>query len=344
MKIFVSLSFLLTFAVFGAHAQEVLTGERRSDFAPYEALVKFKGDGRDLIDLPEVSSREVGGGIYHVKFDSIAGGRSDNYARATWDFIDHLRSRKDVQYAHPNWKFSFSAAPNDALYSSQWNLQVIGAEAAWAQTWANAQGHSNLRIAVLDSGKTTHPDLAGKWHSLERNVVTSSNSAVDMNNWRHGTHVASIIGASTNNSIGTAGVCPNCTLVAVKIDDYGTIYADYLIDGINWSIAQGVRVINLSLVLDSLPCNHFSLGALKDTVDAATASDVFIVAAAGNYSDDAIHYAPANCSGVISVAAIDSSNQLAPYSNYGNVTLAAPGGGGFLTLHHTALMEQELDA
>ena len=168
---------------------------------------------------------------------------------------------------------SARAATNDVLRGRQWNLDKVGAEAAWPI--ANGSG---VTVAVVDSGVDfQHEDLQGKLVP-GRDFVDKDDDAQDQQG--HGTHVAGLIGAATGNGRGIAGVAPGVKILPVRVLDAngeGTL-AD-VIDGIRWATANGAKVINLSLgdELQSIFGPGFS-DALRDAWDAG----VVCVVAAGN--------------------------------------------------------------
>ena len=215
--------------------------------------------------------------------------------------------------------------PNDSSWSAQWGLRQVRLPAAWDST----HGSSSVVIAVLDTGvDATHPDLAGA--TLPGYDLTNGDSD-PADDEGHGTGVAGVIAARTNNQQGVAGVCWGCSILPIKVlgsdgrGDLATVAA-----GIVRAVDAGAQVINLSLG------GPASLPALENAVAYATRNGVVVVAAAGNNGTSAPFY-PAATPGVISVAATDQSDDLYPWSNHGSwVTLAAPGcdttalrGGGY---------------
>jgi serine protease len=190
-----------------------------------------------------------------------------------------------------------------------------------------------VTIGIIDTGRTDHPDLINKWHPfLEYNAVNQFLDAEDNGTWAHGTAVASVAAAETYNGEGIVGACPYCSLVPIKVsDDFkgGEILLSYLIDAIDWARANQIDVVNLSLEGVGA-CSHEDLQGLQDVITNAVNSGVVVIAAAGNSASNASGTYPASCQGVISVAALNRSLALAPYSNYGSVDLAAPAGGGVL--------------
>ncbi len=233
---------------------------------------------------------------------------------------DRLRRRPEVEVAEVERTVRIAFTPNDPYYSLQWNLPKIRAP----QAWDRASGSSAVWIAIVDTGVDyTHPDLSSSRLYLGYDFVKKDTDPMDDHG--HGTHVAGIAGANTNNSEGVAGVCWGCDLLAVKVlDDHGMGYDSWVADGIryaaDWGVQFGKRtVINLSLggYGDSL--------VLADAVAYAQRQGALIVAAAGNDNTNWLFY-PAAYPGVIGVSATDANDQRASFSNYGSyVDIAAPG-------------------
>ena len=177
-------------------------------------------------------------------------------------------------------------------------------------------------IAILDSGVTcNHPDLAGKCVSPGKDFINNDDDASDDHG--HGTHVAGIAAASTNNGIGGAGVGYNARVLPVKVlGANGSGPTTAIARGIDWASQQpGVRVINMSLGAE---LGH-SDALMADAVNLARFRGVAVIAAAGNGGTDTFT-TPAAEAGVIGICATDPSDQRAPFSNYGpNSKTCAPG-------------------
>ncbi|HZG67089.1 MAG TPA: S8 family serine peptidase [Herpetosiphonaceae bacterium] len=204
--------------------------------------------------------------------------------------------------------------PNDTRYAEQWALNTIEAAAAWDRT----QGLTSVLIAILDTGiESTHPDLASKV-VLAQNF-SDSPSVTDRDG--HGTHVAGIAAAATNNAIGVAGLAREALLLNVKVlGDSGSGYTSDVAEGIVWAADNGAQVINMSLG-GSGACSTGELNA----VNYAWSKGVVLVAAAGNQNSSG-PFSPAACPNVVSVAATDITDARASFSNYGTtVDIAAPG-------------------
>ncbi|MGH2408152.1 MAG: carboxypeptidase regulatory-like domain-containing protein [Candidatus Limnocylindrales bacterium] len=223
------------------------------------------------------------------------------------------RGDSDVAFAEPDATVSATDVPNDPYYSSQWGLAKIGAPGAWSMT----HGSSSVVVAVLDSGvSTSQPDVAGK-------VVMSQNfsdSTTLDDIYGHGTHVAGIAAAATNNGTGGAGVGYSVSIANVKVlGDNGTGLYSAVSSGIIWAADHGADVINMSLG------GTASSSTLQSAIDYAWNKGVVVVAAAGNGATSAPFY-PAYYSNVIAVAATDNLDHLASFSDYGDwVDVAAPG-------------------
>ncbi len=230
--------------------------------------------------------------------------------------INELRRDTAVAYAEPNYRRSVSATtPNDPDYaSSQWNLRTTRADAAWDIT----RGSTSGIIAVIDTGvSVSHPDLAGKIVA-GYDFIDNDSDPTDLNG--HGTHVAGIAAAITNNGVGVAGMDWNARLMPVRVlDAAGNGYDSDIASGIVWAADHGAKVINMSLGgASSYP------QTMQSAIDYAYGKGVMIVAAAGNTPGELTY--PAACNHVVAVAATDSADNRASFSNYGSfVDVAAPG-------------------
>lgn len=223
-----------------------------------------------------------------------------------------------VEYAEPDFVAEAMDVPNDPLYVNQWALPKIKADYAWN----TSHGSENAVIAVVDTGVDgTHPDILGKVVSAFDCTVSSPcapSDPVDENG--HGTHVAGIAGAATNNSIGIAGASYNSKLLSVKVlDKNGSGYYSWVSNGIIQAADSGAKVINLSLGGSSASTT------LKNAVNYAWNKGSVVVAAAGNSGKKSRLY-PAYYPNAIAVAATDQNDKKASFSNYGLwVDVAAPG-------------------
>ena len=226
-----------------------------------------------------------------------------------------LRQNPDVIYAEPNYIAHVAdTIPNDPDWNEQINLQAIRAP----QGWDLNTGSSAVTIAIVDTGvDTTHPDLAGRTVP-GYDFVENDNTPQD--EFGHGTHVAGIAGAATDNLVGIAGVNWGAHIMPVRVlDASGNGTYEEVSNGIIWAADQGAAVINLSLGGDS------GSQTLEDAINYAIAQHVIVVAASGNAGIESLLY-PARYPVVIAVGAVDELNVQASFSNYGSdLDLVAPG-------------------
>lgn len=281
------------------------------DIVPGELLVKFKtSTGLSLIErihstVGAIKINEIKGlNIHHVKLPKSIG---------ISDAISAYEKMKDVEYAEPNHYRHILATPNDTYYSYQWSLPKIKAPLAWDVTTGDA-----VTVAVVDTGVDYgHEDLAGKVIN-GYDFINNDNNAMD-DHW-HGTHVAGTVATATNNSKGIAGVSWGAKILAVKVLDSNGGGTDLTVaNGIKYAADNGAKVINLSLGGPGYS------STLADAVAYAQSKGCIIVAAAGNENTSEASY-PAAYWNVIGVAATDSNDNRASFSNYGwYVDVAAPG-------------------
>ena len=220
-----------------------------------------------------------------------------------------------MQYIEPNYLVRIAdTIPYDPGWGYQYGLININAP----QGWDLNTGTAAVTIAIMDTGvDLTHPDLAAK---IVPGYDFVNDDAIPQDDHGHGTHVAGIAGAITNNTTGVAGVSWGARIMPVKVlDNAGSgTYAD-VAAGVIWAADQGAQVINLSLGGD------VSSSTLENAINYAYGKGVTIVASSGNDGSSFVLY-PARYPPVIAVGATDSNNNYASFSNYGlEVDLAAPG-------------------
>jgi serine protease len=216
---------------------------------------------------------------------------------------------KSSQAIQPN-----SQAPNDPLYSQQWNLHSLGVEMSWQETKG-----SGATVAVIDTGISQVPDLKETKFAEGYDFVNDQTDASDDNG--HGTHVAGTIAQSTNNGFGVAGIAYEATLMPLKVlsSGGGGTVAD-IAEAIRFAADHGADVVNMSLG------GGGESEVMQEAIDYAHKKGVVIIGAAGNSGQNSASY-PARYAHVIGVAALDASGQKAPYSNFGaGVNISAPGG------------------
>ena len=261
-----------------------------------------------------------------------------------------------VQEFEPDFVVHASAVSNDPGAASQWALSKIGATTAWNTT----TGSRSVVVATIDSGiDLAHPDLAANiWTNpgeVSGNGADDDHNgyADDVHGWNfvdntgnvqdgyyHGTHVAGIIGAVGNNGVGTAGINWQVSIMALKfMDNSGVGYTGAAIYAINYAtMMRRDHGINIVAINASFGGGTNYSTAMQDAIAAAGQVGITFVAAAGNggANNDATARYPSgyDLPNVIAVAATDSSDNLAGFSNYGATTvdLGAPGAGIYSTL------------
>ena len=269
--------------------------------------------------------------------------------------IQKLISDNDVDYIEPDYKITMDqdvhptepyslADANISQSLEQWSLNKVRASEAWTVT----EGSKDIVVAVLDSGiDYTHNDLKNNiWINPSEsingidddhngyiddmygwNFPAQNSNPISTINSNHGTHVAGIIGG-TGNSI--FGLAPNVKLMALKfIGENGTGSTSDAIRGIDYAIDKKVFAIN-----NSWGSTGNSV-ALSEAIARAEKAGILFVVAAGNgnngigFNIDEKKWYPAsyNNSNIISVAATNTTDLLAPFSNFGKylVDVAAPG-------------------
>jgi thermitase len=228
--------------------------------------------------------------------------------------------------AEPNWRLELASdwIPNDPLYPQQPALPVIGAPQAWA-LW---RGDDRFVMAILDTGaRLDHQDLQAR---LLPGYDFGNDDNEPNDPFGHGTYVTGIAGAVTNNARGVAAVAPHGKILPVKVfTDAGQGYLNDLIDGVNYAVAQGAHVINLSLGTTT------AMGTFETVLNNAWNAGVVIVAAAGNNNNTNPFY-PAYYPVCIAVAACNLDGTKSDRSTFGAwVDVAAPSGDVYSTTRST---------
>jgi serine protease len=232
------------------------------------------------------------------------------------DAIRVLARQAGVDAAMPNAVRHSFETPNDPLFvPAEGYFETIRLTQAWDLTHGSAGGV----IAVVDTGVSAVPDLSGQLLP-GRNFVANNTDARDDSIIGHGSLVAGVAAATTNNGIGIAGAGWDTRILPVKVLDNRGVGTDFQVtSGIVWAADQGARVINLSLG------GPATAAALCDAVSYAISRGVVVVASAGNSGTTIPNY-PASCPGAVSVSAADVNGDFAWFSNFGpTIDLAAPG-------------------
>lgn len=226
-----------------------------------------------------------------------------------------------VRYAEAERVYRVTRKPNDPYWGWQWGLSKVGAPKAWDK---ETGGRNAVTVAVLDTGiDLRHPDLAGR---VLAGPNVADNTEDPSDDHSHGTHVAGIIGAQTNNRLGVSGLTWGARVLAVKVLGADGSGSDCDIAyGMVAAADAGAKVQNLSLGSEGVGCGLLT----QEAVDYARDAGSLPVVSSGNGALKGNRTsAPANCDGVIAVGATDSRDRIAPFStHHPYVDVSAPGVG-----------------
>ncbi len=274
--------------------------------------------------------------------------------------LKELKNIPDVAWAEPNYALPIHFYPNDSLYVQQWSLETLDMPQAWnieqgsaqiivgvidtgidylhpdlqGQLWINAPEdiNNNGRFdpgdinGIDDDGNGYIDDVIG-WDFTDApdfpdngDYLDPDNDPMDEYPGGHGTPVAGIIAAKTNNTIGISGIAPNVKVMALRAGTAsGYLEEDDVAEAIIYAVQNGCKIINMSfgdVVFSYL---------LKEAVDYGYQNGVLFVASAGNSGNNTLQY-PASYDETISVGATDINNNLASFSSFGSkIDLVAPG-------------------
>jgi subtilisin family serine protease len=296
--------------------------------------------------------------------DADAQAVADQYALMS-DLVEYAEVNHQISLDDPIQKQNTRKAvyldvagpqPNDPHFVDQWALNNLGtnggkerADLDALEAWQTTQGSEEVVVAVLDSGVDyTHVDLkANMWfrpESIPAYVDDQLGTFNDLNGYNgtdniadpmddngHGTHCAGIIGAEGNNGEGVTGINWKVKIMPLKFLGRGGFGStNDAIEAINYAIDRKKKGVNVRVISASWGSTSRSK-ALEDTIRAAGEAGILFVAAAGNNgsnNDRWPHY-PSNYDlpNVVSVAALDRTDSLASFSNFGvkTVHVAAPG-------------------
>ncbi|MDD5626134.1 MAG: S8 family serine peptidase [Patescibacteria group bacterium] len=270
-----------------------------------------------------------------------------------------ILERPEIEWAEPNYSFQIAYIPNDPLYHEQWYLDKIQTPQAWDLTQG---GSADVTVAVLDTGvDIDHPDLKNNiwlnkdetkgdgvdndhngyiddingWDFINNipNPKPKFDEVFDVNGIHHGTLIAGIIAGIGDNLEGTSGIAFKSKIMPLRVlNSEGSGTVEHVIQAVKYAVDNGAKVINLSFVGTNK--SYFLAEALKN----AWQRGVIIVAAGGNETTGE----PVNLNNtpnypvcldeddenfIIGVAAVDSADKKASFSNYGSkcIDISAPG-------------------
>ena len=252
--------------------------------------------------------------------------------------VQMYKEDPDIEYAEPNYLIKASVIPNDTFFNQLWGLDNTGqiiegisgtpdADIDAPEAWDFVNDASSVIVAIADTGvDEDHPDISG--NLIEGyDFINGDTEPEDENG--HGTHLAGTIGAIGNNAKGVTGVNWGIRILPMKVlDETGEGTVAELIQAIDFAAAKGTRIFNMSF--GGSGESFF----LYETIKAY--QNILFVAAAGNGGDDGIgddnditpeYPASFDLPNILAVAATDQDDSLAPFSNYGqlSVDVASPG-------------------
>jgi serine protease len=297
--------------------------------------------------VPMRHHRHTGGGDHVIHLGGFySGAWAREIARRVAQDPDVLDAEADL-WMHP---LQVAPAPNDPRYAEQWDLSSatvgINAQAAWSIT----KGAPNIVMAVLDTGIRPHSEFGNRvlpgYDFVSATTAGNDGGgrdadASDPGDWCppdsprsswHGTHVAGTMGATGDNGVGIAGINWRSKILPVRVlGKCGGATSD-IADGMRW--AAGLAVPGVPLNVNPAKVMNLSLGGsgacgttMRNAINAVVAKGAVIVVAAGNSNVNASNATPANCAGVIAVAASNRVGGKSNYSNFGTtVKITAPGG------------------
>jgi subtilisin family serine protease len=265
---------------------------------------------------------------------------------AVEDLMQQLEKSNFVEYVERVPLLRKTLTPNDPNYntSSQWALFQIDAGLAWDYSIGNA----NVTVAIVDDAvSTTHSDLAPViWNNsaeVPNNGVDDDNNgyiddvngwdAADSdnnpnppaNNWDHGTHVAGIAGAATDNGNGIASIGHNLSIIPVKATNSNN-FVTHGYEGVAYAVSAGADVINMSWGSPGISPTGQSI------ITYASNQGVILIAAAGNDNVSSMFY-PAGFSEVMAVASTTFGDSKSGFSNFGSwIDISAPGSAIYSTV------------
>jgi hypothetical protein len=313
-------------------AQSIISQMDKGKYKEGELLVKFKSGVVTTLSLKTHGS--VGASVIKklalVNVDHVRLPQG----LSVKDAIINYMQDPNVEYAEPNYILNLSAiVPNDLYFGQQWALRntgqfasgTAGADMKVPEAWDLTKESNSVIIAVLDTGiDNNHADLFDNVIS-GWNFLSSDSNTMDVDG--HGTHVAGIIGAVGNNSIGVSGLMWRVKLLPLKVCTLDGCPISAITDAISYTISHSGKVINASFgTSPGAP----SPSTLFDAISAANSAGILVIVSAGNDENNndlaPVYPASYNLPNVISVAATDQNDIKPTFSNFGSsVHVAAPG-------------------
>lgn len=312
----------------------LLTMASAASAAPVKLIVDFKDDATrvDIAETEEEIDTDLLPNSLMFPSTKITTAVVDSSKVA--EIIEEIRGDSDIQSVEVSQVYRALSdgadfdVPNDPFLAKQaWHFDMIGLPLAWRKTTG-----TGAVVAVLDTGVSGPdskypqiPDLKDTCFVAGYDFAADTTDPYDIQS--HGTHVASTIAESTNNTLGGVGIAFNACIMPVKVlSDQGWGDTADIAEGIRFAADNGAHVINMSL-----GGGGFSQ-VMQDALTYAVEKNVLVFCAAGNAGRGVIEY-PAGMEGCLAISSVGPDGKLAPYSSHGRdpddergVFLAAPGG------------------
>lgn len=339
--------------------------KEQSKFVEHQIIVKFKPNKislktkRGVQQATDFAKKKKLQTLRLIKTGNIV--VLQDITKSTSALVDELKKDISVESVQPNYQYYLRTI--DPSYDQLWGLHnsgqtvngvsgTVDADIKAPEAWSVSTGN-NFTVAIIDSGVAyNHPDLKNSlWDGSScldsnGNPLGGCNAGYDFEDndpsplptsSSHGTHVAGIIAAESNNSIGVAGVAPHAKIMALK----SSLTTDQIVRAIQFAQVNGARIINASW---GGPSYDPTMKAAIDSYDG-----LFITAAgnsSANHDVDTANY-PCNydSSNIICVAATDQNDNLSSFSDYGtkDVDVGAPGSNIYNTWAATDVLNESFD-
>ncbi|MCU7919464.1 MAG: S8 family serine peptidase [Candidatus Thiodiazotropha sp. (ex Epidulcina cf. delphinae)] len=337
-------------------------------------IVKYKNGGAlssGVNEMTDAVAQSIGERIAHVKraFNGaqILKLNAKKPLEELQGIIQEIERFSQVEYAEPDLIIHPAFTPNDPRYNEQWHYFDDTGGIRLPLAWDTARGE-NAVVAVLDTGYRPHPDLLPNilpGHDMISDLFRANDGdgrdddAQDPGNYApecytylsswHGTHVAGTVAAIADNQVGVAGIAFRAKLLPVRVLGRCGGYMSDIADGIVWASGTSIAgiadnqhpadVINLSLGGTFFGCPR----TFSHAIETARRQGATIVAAAGNNSRDVSLTTPANCDGVIAVAATTREANRLPFSNFGDAIDVSAPGMSILSTHNSGYVVADND-
>jgi serine protease len=327
-------SVALFFTIVFAHAQNIYKDRRDG-----EIYLKFKDNYKlrfdidnagyfpveQLGDLSELAARykvtQVQQSFYFAKETNLKQTIRLYFdkAKEVDAFINELKQLPFVEYAEHVPYFRIELTPNDmgtnSFNNGTWHLYKINAQ----QAWDISTGNTNIKVAIVDDAvQTNHPDLAANMLAGRDVALGNNNPNPPTTAYSHGTHVAGISSAVSNNGTGVASIGYSVKIIPIKATNASTSIS-HGYEGVTWAANNGADIINMSWG------GTFGGQTGNNVINNAFNAGKTLVAAAGNDNEETTFF-PAGYTNVIAVASSTNTDAKSSFSNFGAyVDISAPG-------------------